>query len=166
MFSKLKKSQSEGFTIIEVMIVLAIAALILLIVFLAIPALQRTSRNTQRKSGVASLTGNLNNAITDAGGGNVTAAMVATAASNTQFGYTPYTGHVYFNLQAVVPAGIVAASTVPAANVVTTEDVNIYQGRTCTSANAVPVAGNGRQFAVVYGVENAAGNGTLECQTS
>jgi prepilin-type N-terminal cleavage/methylation domain-containing protein len=36
-----------GFTIIEVLIVLAIAALILIVVFLAIPALQRNSRNAQ-----------------------------------------------------------------------------------------------------------------------
>lgn len=165
MLNKLKKPNNKGFTIIEVMIVLAIAALILLIVFLAIPALQRTSRNTQRKSGVASLTGNLNNAITDAGGGNVTAGMVTTASSNTNFGYTPYTGHVYFNGSATVPTGIVASSTASAANVVTTEDINVYQGFTCSSANAVPVAGTGRQFAVVYGVENATGNGTLECQS-
>jgi prepilin-type N-terminal cleavage/methylation domain-containing protein len=52
MLSKLKKSNNKGFTIIEVMIVLAIAGLILLIVFLAVPALQRSSRNTQRKSDV------------------------------------------------------------------------------------------------------------------
>ena len=36
-----------GFTIIEVLIVLAVAGLILLVVFLAVPALQRNSRNTQ-----------------------------------------------------------------------------------------------------------------------
>ena len=39
-----------GFTIIEVLIVLAIAGLILLIVFLAVPALQRNSRNTSYKA--------------------------------------------------------------------------------------------------------------------
>ncbi len=47
--TKLQKAD-KGFTIIEVMIVLAIAGLIMLIVFLAVPALQRNSRNTQRKS--------------------------------------------------------------------------------------------------------------------
>lgn len=52
---KLKKLHQEGFTIIEVMIVLVIAAIILLIVFLAVPALQRNSRNTQRKNDVANL---------------------------------------------------------------------------------------------------------------
>jgi prepilin-type N-terminal cleavage/methylation domain-containing protein len=44
------KKRNEGFTIIEVMIVLAIAGLIMLVVFLAVPALQRNSRNTQRNN--------------------------------------------------------------------------------------------------------------------
>lgn len=50
----LQKKRAEGFTIIEVMIVLAIAGLIMLIVFLAVPALQRNSRNTQYKNDAAS----------------------------------------------------------------------------------------------------------------
>ena len=50
MLHKLKQSRSEGFTIIEVMIVLAIAAMILLVVLLAVPALQRNSRNTAVKT--------------------------------------------------------------------------------------------------------------------
>jgi len=41
--------RQSGFTIIEVMIVLAIAGLILLIVFLVVPALQRNARNYDRK---------------------------------------------------------------------------------------------------------------------
>lgn len=40
---------NQGFTIIEVMIVLVIAAVILLIVFIAVPQLQRNARNYQRK---------------------------------------------------------------------------------------------------------------------
>ena len=47
MFKNLKK-RSEGFTIIEVMIVLAIGGLIMLIVFLAVPSLNRSQRNTNR----------------------------------------------------------------------------------------------------------------------
>ncbi len=46
---KLAKKQ-QGFTIIEVVLVLAIAGLIFLIVFLALPQLQRSRRDTQRKS--------------------------------------------------------------------------------------------------------------------
>jgi len=43
-------TKKSGFTIIEVVLVLAIAALIFLIVFLAVPALQRNQRDTQRRS--------------------------------------------------------------------------------------------------------------------
>src|ERR1700752_5066300 len=44
--------RTAGFTIIEVMIVLAIAGLLLMIVFMAVPALERNSRNNQRKQDV------------------------------------------------------------------------------------------------------------------
>ena len=54
MLSKLKKD-NKGFTIIEVMIVLAIAGLIILIVLLAIPALQRNSRNTTLKNDASAI---------------------------------------------------------------------------------------------------------------
>src|SRR5579884_4077149 len=48
---KLLRSQ-KGFTIVETMIVLAVAGMILLLVFLALPALERSSRNNQRKEDV------------------------------------------------------------------------------------------------------------------
>lgn len=47
--------QKQGFTIIEVVLVLAIAGLIFLIVFLALPALQRSQRDTQRKNDIGRL---------------------------------------------------------------------------------------------------------------
>lgn len=46
----LKKSNQKGFTIIEVLIVLAIAALIMLVVFLAVPALRRNQANSARQT--------------------------------------------------------------------------------------------------------------------
>ena len=42
----------SGFTIIEVVLVLAIAGLIFLMVFIALPALQRSQRDTERRSAV------------------------------------------------------------------------------------------------------------------
>ncbi|MGH7241470.1 MAG: type II secretion system protein, partial [Candidatus Saccharimonadales bacterium] len=60
MLHNYRNRKDEGFTIIEVLIVLAIAGLILLIVFLAVPALQRNSRNTQRKNDVAALLAGVN----------------------------------------------------------------------------------------------------------
>ena len=50
--SKHVGTNKKGFTIIEVVLVLAIAGLIFLIVFLAVPALQRARRDTQRKNDV------------------------------------------------------------------------------------------------------------------
>lgn len=44
-----------GFTIIEVVLVLAIAGLIFLMVFIALPALQRSQRDTQRRSNMNAL---------------------------------------------------------------------------------------------------------------
>ena len=43
-------NKTKGFTIIEVVLVLAIAALIFLMVFIALPALQRNQRDTARKN--------------------------------------------------------------------------------------------------------------------
>lgn len=51
--AKTIKNPKKGFTIIEVVLVLAIAGLIFLMVFVALPALQRMQRNTQRKNDLA-----------------------------------------------------------------------------------------------------------------
>lgn len=48
-----KNNNKKGFTIIEVVLVLAIAGLIFLMVFIALPALQRSQRNTQRQNDIA-----------------------------------------------------------------------------------------------------------------
>ena len=45
--------QRKAFTIIEVVLVLAIAGLIFLMVFIALPALQRSQRNTRRRQDMA-----------------------------------------------------------------------------------------------------------------
>lgn len=50
-----RKYKDEGFTIIEVIIVLAISGLILSLIFLAIPTLTRNSRNNQRKQDVTAI---------------------------------------------------------------------------------------------------------------
>ena len=47
--------QRGGFTIIEVVLVLAIAGLIMIMVFVALPSMQKAQRNTQRKEDMARL---------------------------------------------------------------------------------------------------------------
>lgn len=51
----------KGFTIIEVVLVLAIAGLIFLMVFIALPALQRGQRDGQRKEDLARINTQLQN---------------------------------------------------------------------------------------------------------
>lgn len=65
----------SGFTIIEVVLVLAIAGLIFLMVFIALPALQRSQRDTQRRDDLARLSTaitqyqtNNNNRLPNSGG--------------------------------------------------------------------------------------------------
>ena len=55
MSKQITNQAQKRFTIIEVLIVLAIAALILLVVFLAIPGLQRSNRNSSRKSDIGKI---------------------------------------------------------------------------------------------------------------
>lgn len=51
--NKTTAQKEKGFTIIEVVLVLAIAGLIFLMVFIALPALQRGQRDTQRRDDVS-----------------------------------------------------------------------------------------------------------------
>jgi prepilin-type N-terminal cleavage/methylation domain-containing protein len=50
------RRKDKGFTIIEVVLVLAIAALIFLMVFIALPGLQRAQKDQQRKSDLSRAT--------------------------------------------------------------------------------------------------------------
>ena len=50
---KMQANERGGFTIIEVVLVLAIAGLIFLMVFIALPTLQRSQRDTQRRNDLA-----------------------------------------------------------------------------------------------------------------
>jgi prepilin-type N-terminal cleavage/methylation domain-containing protein len=54
------RSNTKGFTIIEVVLVLAIAALIFLMIFIALPALQRGQRDTARKQDVGTVAAAVN----------------------------------------------------------------------------------------------------------
>ena len=58
----------KGFTIIEVVLVLAIAGLIFLMVFVALPTMQRSQRDTQRRNDYAAFAANITNYLTNNNG--------------------------------------------------------------------------------------------------
>lgn len=62
------QKQQKGFTIIEVVLVLAIAALIFLMIFVALPALQRGQANSARKSDAATVAAAINTYRTNKNG--------------------------------------------------------------------------------------------------
>lgn len=94
----MKKSvtkDQKGFTIVEVLIVLAIAGLIILIVLLAVPALQRNSRNTQRGNDVSQVSGAISERVNNNNGqldqGTAPNAVIAEAAGRmSQLGVLDY----------------------------------------------------------------------------
>ena len=63
-----KSKKDEGFTIIEVLIVLAIAGIILVVVLIAVPQLQRNQRNEARRNVLARLATEVNNYASNNGG--------------------------------------------------------------------------------------------------
>lgn len=79
MLEKIRKQREQGFTIIEVMIVLAIAGLIILVVLLAVPALQRSGRNSAMKTDASAISA----AITEFGTNNGGASPLAANSSFT-----------------------------------------------------------------------------------
>ncbi|MBP5711591.1 MAG: type II secretion system protein, partial [Prevotella sp.] len=63
--AKQNTKTKQGFTIIEVVLVLAIAGLIFLMVFIAWPALQRSQRDTQRRNDYSMLSTAVSNYATN-----------------------------------------------------------------------------------------------------
>ena len=70
----------KGFTIIEVVLVLAIAGLIFLMVFIALPAMQRSQRDTQRRNDYSLLSTAMTNYMTS-NNGKLPTALTSTDSS-------------------------------------------------------------------------------------
>lgn len=168
----------KGFTIIETLIVLAIAGLILMIVFLAVPALQRAARNTQRKNDVAAIGSAISNYVNNDGGSMPSAPVVVSGTSavfsNTAVGpnsdqaklgfYSP--GNVVLNTisgTSTVTPVVNPPGTGPSATVVTTDSVVIEVGETCNSSGTSAGQVSSRAAAIFYVVESASGNGNIQC---
>lgn len=159
-----RKSQ-QGFTIIEVLIVLAIAGLILMIVFLAVPALQRNSRNTQRKNDVQALLGGISEYEDNNNGSLPAAGTLATGSdgSTVQIGDST-------SAQATAKLGyynsgtVTITKTIPASGsggVPNNDTVLLIEGANC-NGNA-PVAASSRSIAAYYSIEP---NTTAQCVAS
>lgn len=150
MKSKLQK-QEKGFTIIEVLIVLAIAGLIILIVFLAVPALQRNSRNTQRRDQAARYLSAINEFVNNNNG-----TVPSTAANITTINGLSNDGEMTEPTGAPVTGARTAALALNGMEVVT--------GARCDTTNVgQTVAGSTRNIALRFTVENSTGGAVGQC---
>jgi prepilin-type N-terminal cleavage/methylation domain-containing protein len=146
-----KERGTKGFTIIEVMIVLLIVGIIMLIVFLAIPALQRNSRNTQRKNDTAAVTAALTEYSTNNQGRLPTTQAIfdanITDPTNglAKIGfYTP--GDITYSYS----ASALAADPAPTAN---SARVFIYNYIKCNGNAVTRTGASARSVAAIYFVE-------------
>ncbi|HEX9594709.1 MAG TPA: type II secretion system protein [Candidatus Saccharimonadales bacterium] len=136
--------KDKGFTIIEVVLVLAIAGLIFLIVFLALPQLQRSRRDTQRQgdagralAALESYSGNNNGQYPAQGawGGFVSSYLT----NNNGVWGDPSTGA--YTLETVAPTA--------ASNSLSEGEVYYNTGRVCAGQYPVTTGANTRNIAVV-----------------
>jgi prepilin-type N-terminal cleavage/methylation domain-containing protein len=81
-------NKQKGFTIIEVVLVLAIAGLIFLMVFIALPALQRGQRDTQRRDDISRFISQLNSYATNNRGSIPTSANQLNTFKTTYMKWT------------------------------------------------------------------------------
>ena len=148
--------KQKGFTIIEVVLVLAIAALIFLMVFIALPALQRNQRDQARRTVV----GKVASAVTTYQSNRrsqqpTTGALLAPYADGVASGTN---GSLENGSYTLVVSAWAAGATVGAANQST---IQVYTGAKCDPTGALAVAGTAKQAAVLIGLEN--GNAVV-CQ--
>ena len=159
---KLNKRDS-GFTIIEVIIVLAIAALIMLVVFLAVPALQRSQRNNARKTDVNRFSASIIGFVASNNNAAPTTSNLATIITDVgKMGGYPDPllngAAVAANNSLSLVSGVQAALATTLTNA-----VQIVTGAKCSAAGAT-VASTG-QIAIQYTLEtSAAGTSTVWCQ--
>jgi prepilin-type N-terminal cleavage/methylation domain-containing protein len=146
-----KQKKEQGFTIIEVMIVLAIAGLILAIIFLAVPGLRRNANNNSRRNDVTHFLGLMNEYAANNQGSIPTAFANGTGAAAG----TMYLNNEKFSIMTMPPA---APAAVPGALPTPALDtLLIYTPATC-SGNT-PISGGGsRSYVGYFEVEGAGGN--------
>lgn len=149
----MKHKKQQGFTIVEVLIVLAIAGLILMIVFLAVPSLQRNSRNNRRRADVSNYLSAVNEYVNNNNG-----ALPSTAANLTTVNNLVKLGFL------TAPASVQTGARNSAVSVDSIELVTVAKCDTANIGNTI--AGSQRQFAVRYSVEDSSGNPVPQCVDS
>lgn len=175
MLSKLKQRKEEkGFTIIEVMIVLAIAGLIMVVVFLAVPALQRSQRNSARDSEASRYGAAVQDFVAN-NNGTAPASFGDVNSVNSSFGtFQSFSGMTSPNTAATATTIVVgkvgyisgAITTAIPATAITADGMVVNVGAKCGTpgTSTTTTAGTaGRSIALLYTRESGSGNMVISC---
>lgn len=161
----MKSESRSGFTIIETLLVLAVAGLILLIVLMLVPQLQRTSRNNMRKQDVSSILDHVSTYLTN-NSGNMPDTSTFLQGSKLKYydaSSVDFSSDVAVGISLrAQQRGTGGGSTVTNTSV---DSVWIYNYRKCLPAgnSATPTAAGYRDIVAVYGIENS-GGAASKCQ--
>lgn len=145
----------KGFTIIEVVLVLAIAGLIMLMVFIALPALQRSQKDTQRKndmsrfiSQIQQYQSNNRNKIPEKSEWETFKTNYLIVNGET-FDDPDGTAYVLTEEDSLPNGGILSAATFEANE----HKLHIYRNATCDGEKVVASTGS-RKIAIQYKLES------------
>ncbi|MBP9827270.1 type II secretion system protein [Candidatus Saccharibacteria bacterium] len=163
MTNKLKR----GFTLIEIVIVLAIAALILVVVFIAVQGAQRSQRNDSRRALASRVSSAINDFKANTGGGFTQANAVTFAAEVAADKYLSANdkrvGNDTFTVQVPALAVFTVVPPTGSCNITTAYAVGLTGG--ADQAIEVRAAGNPTQVYVSICLESgsttAAQSGTI-----
>lgn len=155
-----KKDNKKGFTIIEVVLVLAIAGLIFAMVFIALPALQRSQRDHSRENDASV----------------VAAAITKWNSANRNSGtFSEESLRKYVDkLDQYDKSSELKVATPGASMSVASNEIKVMRGKKCPSSTPAPSAddpanitlqnGSSRNAAVVVLLENNGSQKQLYCQ--
>lgn len=148
--------KQQGFTIIEVVLVLAIAGLIFLMVFIALPALQKGQRDTQRRNDLSQFAAQVNQyqsnnkGVVPTGTGGAASCNAATAGTVANFVSKYLTGANEFN-DPSSGSKYTCATAIPTA----TGSYYYLAGNICDGESPTTTGASNRNFAVVTKLEGS-----------
>ena len=163
--------KEKGFTIIEVVLVLAIAGLIFLMVFIALPALQRSQRDSARKSEVGTVASSITSFQSNNRGSEPTDVQIGQYITGTSSA-TLASGSVVIIRSTAYTAPITLTANLPATanaadNVLYADQIKVYYGYQCDpSASDSLIRGTSRQAAITVALESGPSTGSVYCQTN
>lgn len=149
-----QQKQEKGFTIIEVILVLAIAGLIFLMVFLALPALQRGQRDNARKNDVSIVASAVTDFSTNNNGSKVPAGTYSDASST--FGKYIYAGSKTISDNST---SVVVRNGSNGAGGTTDAQIEVWPGGKCANNGGQVTKGTARSYAITTKLEAGGGQG-------